>query len=69
MKKKLVVRWLYLRHYLIMTKILVTGANGLLGQHLVKLLLENDFIVIGTGKAPAGFRLSRVTGSGISLQT
>jgi dTDP-4-dehydrorhamnose reductase len=33
-----------------MNKILVTGANGLLGQHLVKLLIENDFIVVGTGK-------------------
>jgi dTDP-4-dehydrorhamnose reductase len=33
-----------------MTKLLVTGANGLLGQHLVKLLLENNFIVIATGK-------------------
>ena len=32
-------------------KILVTGANGLLGQHLIKLLLQNEnFIVIGTGK-------------------
>src|SRR5687767_6893517 len=33
-----------------MTRILVTGANGLLGQHLVKLFLENNFIVIATGK-------------------
>jgi dTDP-4-dehydrorhamnose reductase len=33
-----------------MVKILVTGANGLLGQHLVKLLLGNKFIVIATGK-------------------
>src|SRR5688500_9888191 len=33
-----------------MVKLLVTGANGLLGQHLVRLLLENSFIVIATGK-------------------
>lgn len=31
-------------------KILLTGANGLLGQHLVKLLLEKGYTVIATGK-------------------
>ena len=31
-------------------KILVTGANGLLGQHLVKLLLENKYHVLACGK-------------------
>ena len=31
-------------------KILVTGANGLLGQHLVKKLLEKNHQVIATGK-------------------
>src|SRR5688500_5783004 len=31
-------------------KILVTGANGLLGQHLVKMLLEKGYHVIATGK-------------------
>lgn len=36
--------------FVIMIKILVTGANGLLGQNLVKLFLENNFIVIATGK-------------------
>jgi dTDP-4-dehydrorhamnose reductase len=31
-------------------KILVTGANGLLGQYLVKQLLEKDYQVIATGR-------------------
>lgn len=31
-------------------KILVTGANGLLGQHLVKLLLQQSCTVIATGR-------------------
>jgi len=31
-------------------KVLVTGANGLLGQHLVKQLLENNFAVVATGR-------------------
>ncbi|MBI1341765.1 MAG: sugar nucleotide-binding protein [Terrimonas sp.] len=31
-------------------KILITGANGLLGQHLVKRLLEKPYQVIATGK-------------------
>lgn len=33
-------------------KILVTGANGLLGQHLVKILLETGHHVVATGKGP-----------------
>lgn len=31
-------------------KILITGANGLLGQHLVKILLENNYQVFATGR-------------------
>lgn len=31
-------------------KILITGANGLLGQHLVKLLLEKNYQVFATGR-------------------
>jgi dTDP-4-dehydrorhamnose reductase len=34
-------------------KVLVTGANGLLGQHLVKLLLEKKYQVFATGKGGA----------------
>jgi dTDP-4-dehydrorhamnose reductase len=52
MKKEVVAGWLYLHLFLTMMKMLVTGANGLLGQHLVKLLLANDFIVVATGKGP-----------------
>ncbi len=33
-------------------KILVTGANGLLGQSLIKQLLEKKYEVIGTGRGP-----------------
>ena len=32
--------------------ILLTGANGLLGQHLIQLLLEKDYRVIATSKGP-----------------
>lgn len=31
-------------------KVLITGANGLLGQHLVKYLLDKQFHVIATGR-------------------
>lgn len=41
------------------SKILVTGANGLVGQHLVQMLLENGFPVIATGKGPARFDIDR----------
>jgi dTDP-4-dehydrorhamnose reductase len=33
-----------------MKKVLVTGANGLLGQHLVKLLLNQGYPVVAVGK-------------------
>jgi dTDP-4-dehydrorhamnose reductase len=38
-------------------KILITGANGLLGQHLTKLLLEKGHTVIATGKGDARLNL------------
>lgn len=35
-------------------KILITGANGLLGQHLVKRLIDcSDYEIIATGKGPS----------------
>lgn len=37
-------------------KILVTGANGLLGQTLIGQLLVNDYYVIATGKGPQRFQ-------------
>src|SRR5262245_15773221 len=40
-----------------MIKILVTGANGLLGQHLVKQLLEAGYVVVATGKGPSRLAL------------
>jgi dTDP-4-dehydrorhamnose reductase len=36
-----------------MEKILVTGANGLVGQQLVKLLLQNEYKVVAVGKGPS----------------
>jgi dTDP-4-dehydrorhamnose reductase len=33
-------------------KVLVTGANGLLGQHLIKQLLNENFKVLATAKGP-----------------
>ena len=33
-------------------KILITGANGLLGQHLVQELLHQQFTVVATSKGP-----------------
>ncbi len=35
-----------------MKKILVTGANGLLGQYLVRALLQDGYQVIATGRGP-----------------
>lgn len=31
-------------------KVLITGANGLLGQHLIKLLLKNNYQVVATSR-------------------
>ncbi len=31
-------------------RVLVTGANGLLGQHLIKALLENSYMIFATGR-------------------
>lgn len=36
-----------------MMKIAVTGANGLLGQYLVKHLLEEGYVVLATGRGPS----------------
>ncbi len=36
-------------------KILITGANGLLGQWLVRAVLQENFKVIATGKGPGRF--------------
>ncbi|NII26706.1 SDR family oxidoreductase [Pseudoflavitalea sp. X16] len=38
-------------------KILITGANGLLGQHLTRLLLQQGYTVIATGKGDARIRM------------
>jgi dTDP-4-dehydrorhamnose reductase len=46
-------------------KILITGANGLLGQKLVEQLVQQgNFEVIATGRGP-----SRLSGSGFTYQT
>src|SRR5687768_5975217 len=34
-------------------KVLVTGANGLLGQHLIECLLEKKYNVVAVGRGPA----------------
>jgi dTDP-4-dehydrorhamnose reductase len=39
--------------YFCVMKILITGANGLLGQHLVKQLLERGYQVVATGRGDA----------------
>jgi dTDP-4-dehydrorhamnose reductase len=39
--------------YICRMKVLVTGANGLLGQHLVPYLLRHNYAVIATGRGPS----------------
>jgi dTDP-4-dehydrorhamnose reductase len=39
--------------------VLVTGANGFVGQHLVTSLLERNYAVLATGKGPARFDINR----------
>jgi dTDP-4-dehydrorhamnose reductase len=41
-------------------KVLVTGANGLLGQELINLLLEKDFEVIATSKGSSRLRIKAI---------
>ncbi len=41
-------------------KILVTGANGLLGQALIKQLLEKNYEVVATGKGPSRLIIAAV---------
>ena len=43
-----------------MIKVLVTGANGLLGQHLVKQLQESGFAVVATGRGPSRLPFTEV---------
>ncbi len=42
-----------LKYLSLSMKVLVTGANGLLGQYLIRQLLENDLFVIATGRGPS----------------
>jgi dTDP-4-dehydrorhamnose reductase len=43
-------------------KILVTGANGLLGQELVKQLVEKKYQVVATGKGPSRLIVAALEG-------
>src|SRR4051812_47903216 len=43
-------------------KILVTGANGLLGQALVKQLTEKKYTVVATGKGPSRLIIAAIEG-------
>jgi dTDP-4-dehydrorhamnose reductase len=42
-------------------KVLVTGANGLLGQHLVKQLIDRQYHVIATGRGPSRLSFNNYT--------
>jgi dTDP-4-dehydrorhamnose reductase len=41
-------------------KVLITGANGLLGQHLVKILLEKNYQVLATGRGEQRLSFTQV---------
>ena len=41
-------------------KVLVTGANGLLGQHLVKLLIEKNHEVTGVSRGACRLRFKNI---------
>lgn len=43
-------------------KILVTGANGLLGQSLIKQLLEKEYEVVATGRGPGRLIIAALPG-------
>lgn len=43
-------------------KIIVTGANGLLGQTLIKLLLEKKYNIIGIGRGPGRLIMAALDG-------
>ena len=43
-------------------KVFVTGANGLLGQHLIRQLVdEGKFVIHATGKDQAVYRMAKKT--------
>ena len=43
-------------------KILVTGANGLLGQSLIRQLLEKKYDVVATGRGPGRLIVAALEG-------
>src|SRR5947209_6351333 len=43
-------------------KVLITGANGLLGQHLIKLLLGNNYQVVATSRGESKLSFESAAG-------